>query len=954
MKALILVLGLLLIQDALSQVSLKYNQLNLGRETDETIKIEASLGQVNEPAIRYNHSTDKWQLTNDGSTWEDIIQSLTGVVPTSTTISTTAPLSGGGDLSANRTLSISQATTSTDGYLSSTDWNTFNNKVSTSRTLSTTAPLSGGGDLSANRTLSISQSTTSTDGYLSSTDWNTFNGKQNALVNSAGLASAISDETGTGVAVFSASPTLTGNPTAPTQAPNDNSTKIATTAYVDNAIVGGATFDAFNYNGTVIPYAHPDPTDFSADTWFPNAVRSTTGLSLAQSSTGTYLAEITRYSEGYLVMYKDSASGYKKLPDSTLSVIPGSPRDGEFSPNDQFFAVAHVNSPAVTIYERSGDTFTKLSDPASLPAGSGFSVTWSPDSSFLVVGSSSSPFITIYQRSGSTFTKLSDPASLPTGAVYGASWDSTGTYLSVSHGTSRYLTIYQRSGTTFTKLSDPASLPPSTAYGVKYSPNGSYLAVAHLVSPYLTVYSVSGTTYTKLTNPVTLPSVTCYGLDWSSDSSTIAVNCDDEIEAFNVNGSTITKLTTPSIVFNTFAVTNESARRVMFSKKDSTKLIASVTGFNALYSYTSTALENANLETDLISTGVLPLTAPAGTFSSGSNINYSKDGKYVSVTTGATPFVQVYERSGTQLDKLANPATLPTTTTYGGSFHPSNKFFAIGVAASPYILIYSLFGRTLTKLSDPVSLPTANITNGPEFSNSGEYLSGVQSSSPYINIYKKSGTTFTKLSNPASLPLSTGRSFWSYDDKYLLLTQSSTSGVGFVVYERSGDTFTKLADPATIPEGCDANSSGFIPSSYRIYCKEIGSTVIGTQRTLVYEISGGTVSLVSSSDPETLLGTLDIINWTYDNTVVLCGKSGIRLAKYSDLLGFTNISKYQFPTDYTSIDAFCDYAGGKSLEGSSFVLSTAAASTKLEIFQLNSGGVTGSPSVLHNYGYGMK
>ena len=43
-------------------------------------------------------------------------------------INTTAPLTGGGNLSADRTLSITQATTSTDGYLSSTDWNTFNNK----------------------------------------------------------------------------------------------------------------------------------------------------------------------------------------------------------------------------------------------------------------------------------------------------------------------------------------------------------------------------------------------------------------------------------------------------------------------------------------------------------------------------------------------------------------------------------------------------------------------------------------------------------------------------------------------------------------------------------------------------------------------------------------------------------------------------------------------------------
>jgi hypothetical protein len=48
-------------------------------------------------------------------------------------------------------------------------------------TIATTAPLSGGGDLSANRTLSISQAGAASNGYLSANDWGIFNGKQNAL-----------------------------------------------------------------------------------------------------------------------------------------------------------------------------------------------------------------------------------------------------------------------------------------------------------------------------------------------------------------------------------------------------------------------------------------------------------------------------------------------------------------------------------------------------------------------------------------------------------------------------------------------------------------------------------------------------------------------------------------------------------------------------------------------------
>jgi len=57
---------------------------------------------------------------------------------------------------------------------------------------------------------------------------------------SANLAAALTDETGTGSAVFSNSPALTGTPTAPTASAGTNTTQIATTAYVvANAVLTG-------------------------------------------------------------------------------------------------------------------------------------------------------------------------------------------------------------------------------------------------------------------------------------------------------------------------------------------------------------------------------------------------------------------------------------------------------------------------------------------------------------------------------------------------------------------------------------------------------------------------------------------------------------------------------------------------------------------------------------------
>lgn len=100
------------------------------------------------------------------------------------TLSTSTPGvsigSGINSLLSSATVDVQTASGSQPGLLSAADWTTFNNKVSAARAINTTAPLAGGGDLSADRTLSITQSGSGSDGYLSSGDWTTFNAKQSA------------------------------------------------------------------------------------------------------------------------------------------------------------------------------------------------------------------------------------------------------------------------------------------------------------------------------------------------------------------------------------------------------------------------------------------------------------------------------------------------------------------------------------------------------------------------------------------------------------------------------------------------------------------------------------------------------------------------------------------------------------------------------------------------------
>jgi hypothetical protein len=84
-----------------------------------------------------------------------------------TSVTGTSPIvSSGGTTPA---ISIPAATSSVNGYLSSTDWSTFNGKESV---LTFSSPL-----VRTTNTISIPVATTSVNGYLSSTDWTTFNNK---------------------------------------------------------------------------------------------------------------------------------------------------------------------------------------------------------------------------------------------------------------------------------------------------------------------------------------------------------------------------------------------------------------------------------------------------------------------------------------------------------------------------------------------------------------------------------------------------------------------------------------------------------------------------------------------------------------------------------------------------------------------------------------------------------
>jgi len=137
-----------------------------GYELDEIHNVLAQTPSNND-GIFFNTSTQLWENKS--------INTVLGVTPIGlTSLSGVAPVSYN---NTNGQISMAAANGTVPGYLTTTDWNSFNNKISSTRTIGTSAPLQGGGNLTANRTLSITQADASTDGYLSAEDWSVFNNK---------------------------------------------------------------------------------------------------------------------------------------------------------------------------------------------------------------------------------------------------------------------------------------------------------------------------------------------------------------------------------------------------------------------------------------------------------------------------------------------------------------------------------------------------------------------------------------------------------------------------------------------------------------------------------------------------------------------------------------------------------------------------------------------------------
>lgn len=129
---------------------------------------------------------------SQGTAGQVLTSAGTGATPTWTTpaagtvtsVTGTAPVvSSGGTTPA---ISMAAASSTVNGYLTSTDWTTFNSKGSgTVTSVSATSPVTSTGGTTP--TIAMPAATTSVSGYLTSTDWTTFNNKGSGTVTSVAV-----------------------------------------------------------------------------------------------------------------------------------------------------------------------------------------------------------------------------------------------------------------------------------------------------------------------------------------------------------------------------------------------------------------------------------------------------------------------------------------------------------------------------------------------------------------------------------------------------------------------------------------------------------------------------------------------------------------------------------------------------------------------------------------------
>lgn len=257
---------------------------------------------------------------------------------------------------------------------------------------------------------------------------------------------------------------------------------------------------------------------------------------------------VTAHSNGDIQIWKVDGSAFTLIgPPDVQPSFAGSNLiySIDFSPNADYMVAACNASPHLYFYKRTGDTFTKLPNPAALPGGpAGGGAKFSPDGQFVSVTHVGGG-MSIYQRSGDTFTKMANPAIVMTTNGTSVGWNRNGEYAAfASWGEAPY--IYSRSGSVFTKIANPSTALPVYANGIAFSPLSDLLVCAHQDAPRVSVSSITGGVHTRHADPAVLPTFSARCATFSPDGSMVVIGTQGDLYIYSVSGTVLTRISNPA------------------------------------------------------------------------------------------------------------------------------------------------------------------------------------------------------------------------------------------------------------------------------------------------------------------------------------------------------------------------------------------------------------------------
>ena len=281
-----------------------------------------------------------------------------------------------------------------------------------------------------------------------------------------------------------------------------------------------------------------------------------------------------------------------------------------------------------------------------------------------------------------------------------------------------YPHCYSRSGDVFTKFTYSSLY--ATHYDAAFSPDGTKLVLLINGGSTLSmrIIGVAGATFTTL---VSEQAISTEGGTYRAKCAfspsgalfAVAHTASPYVSLYSVSGSTFTKLPNPA------TLPSGAAKGVAFSS-DGTKLCVAHSGGVTIYSISGTTFTAIG-------------TAPTGMGAS-NGCDFSPDSSKLAVASDSSPYINIYDISGTTYAKLDNPGTLPPDKAYDCEFASTGNQLAVAHKGSPYITLYGISGNTYSKVGNPPSLPIADAF-GCAFSSGGDYLAVSSIASPYANAY---------------------------------------------------------------------------------------------------------------------------------------------------------------------------------------------------------------------------